>query len=171
MNENNNWCSGEDMNMWLKERYFDICYSQYRAVRGECFGFAGISLLTGTSGAILSSEYRWLFIAFFACLTAVFLISAHRIRRTAEKDLMFIPQGRFQWQYDSVKTLLPDRYPDTCKVVAEKSGETCVIMQGFWFFKEEGTGIYLVKPDSDVEFSAMSRFFCQNSKKVQAFIA
>ena len=169
MNEGSKWKSGEDMNYWLKERYFTICYSQYRAVRGECFGFAGISLIAGTSGAILSSEYRILLIALFACLTAFFLISAHRIRKTAEKDLMYIPEGRFQWQYDSVKELLPDRYPETCKILSE-SGETCVLLQAFWNFKDSGTPVYIVKPDTDLQFSAVSRFFCQNTKEIQAFI-
>ena len=59
----NPWQSGKDASDWLKERYYKICRSRYRTLRGECFGFAGISILTGTSGAILSSEYRLLFVA------------------------------------------------------------------------------------------------------------
>ena len=167
----NPWQSGKDASDWLKERYYKICRSRYRTLRGECFGFAGISILTGTSGAILSSEYRLLFVALFAVATFVSLLSAHIIRKQMEKDLAFIPKGEFFYKYDTVRELLPDRYPEVCKIVADDEDCECVILQAFWYFKEQGTGVYLIKREPKPDVSGMAAHFCQMDADVQAIIA
>lgn len=167
------WREGTEMNDWLKERYYKICQARYRTISGECFGFAGILMIAGTSGAILSSQYRTIFIAVFAVLTAVFLITALTIRKQARLDLAFIPNGEFLWKYDEVQELLPDRYPDTCKIIAKSEKEPCVLLQPFWLFTKEGTFVCLVKCRKQAKRASKKMIvrFTQMDVKIQAFIA
>lgn len=165
------WQSGTEASDWLKERYYKICRTRYRTLRGECFGFAGISILTGTGSAILSSEHWVIYVLIFALITFACLLAAHFTRKQMEKDLAFIPRGEFLYKYDTVKELLPDRYPDTCKIIAEDEACVCIILQAFWYFAKQGTGVYLIKREPKPELSGMATRFCQMDADVQAIIA
>ena len=165
------WKQGSEMSEWVKERYYKICRSRYRTISGECFGFAGASILTGTSGAILSSEHRFVFIVLFAALTFGCLLAAFEIKKQMKQDLAFIPAGMFLWKYDAVRELLPDRYPKTCKIIAEDEECECVILQAFWYFQKQGTGVYLIKREPKSEISGLGAHLCQMDADVQAIIA
>lgn len=159
MSDDKDWKSGENMSDWVRERYYKISRARFRTRSGVCYGMAGTMLLIGTSTAIISSAHRAVFITVFAVLAALCIAAALWVRHTGKKELLYIVTGDFSWKYDSVKELLPDRYPKTCKIVTETVDDPCLILQGFFYFKN-GTPVYVVK-----------RKTLQGDSELQAFIA
>lgn len=143
------WLDGDTMNAWAKERYRKITASRYRTKAGVMFGSAGMWLIIGTSTAFISrggaQAVIW-FTVFFA-LAVLCIAAAFYVRGKCKKAVESIDNNGFRWKSDTVRKLLPDRYPKPNKILISSEEEPCYLLQAYFFFKE-GEYVYAIKPDN-----------------------
>ena len=153
--EEKEWQDGDSMSSAVKEKYKKIIRSRFRTWDGLCFMTAGFFLLAGISPYFIAKGIEFLTGAVTAawCLVILFVVISLFIKRDCKRELDKIDKGKFFWKQDTVYELLPDRYPKTCKILADSEEAPCVILQAYFYYKK-GTYVYLVKKEEDGDIQA-----------------
>lgn len=150
METSNEWLSGEQMSFWAKMRYIKIMESRFRVRSGLLFAYAGAFMIASTTGAVIGKGGIRGVIGYAVCLAISFLLiyAAFRVRKANAARLEEIADGKFQWKYDTVKEILPDRYPKPCRILVTSEKDTPVyVLQAYFYFKPE-VNVFVVKPEN-----------------------